>query len=420
MTTSTLNPIAPNAGNSLRQDAGVIGLVGLAHMISHFSQLLLPPLFPWLKEAFNASYTELGFLMTLFFVTSCVVQTLSGFVVDKFGPRPILFAGLTCLGLAAFGFSVSTGYWMMASFSVLAGIGNGVFHPVDYTLINRKVSASRLGHAYSTHGITGSLGWAVAPALLVPLTLAYGWRVALVCAGVLTFGVMLLLWLNRGQLSLDMSAPKKAAASDAAPASEGSLDFLKIPAVWMCFAFFFLFAVSLSGVQAFAPEAARLLHDVPVSAAAACLTIYMVCSAAGMLTGGFLVGDPSRCERIIGIGFGVAATVALTIGFLDVPPLAVPVLFGVMGFGAGIAGPSRDLIVKRASPPNATGRVYGVVYSGLDIGQAVAPLLFGTLMDMQRPAQVWLGIALVQAVLIVNALNVRKVRRTNLVPQAAG
>jgi MFS family permease len=340
-------------------------------------------------------------------------------VVDRFGPRPVLFAGLTLLGAAAFGYAASQSYWMLAACSVVAGIGNGVFHPVDYTLLNRKVHPSRLGHAFSAHGITGSLGWAVAPALLVPLALAYGWRVALVCAGVLTFAVMLLLWLNRGQLSLDMTPPKKAAPSDTPPATEGSLDFLKIPAVWMCFGFFFLFAMSLSGVQAFAPEAARLLHDVPVSAAAACLTIYMVCSAAGMLTGGFLVGDPSRCERIIGIGFGVAATVALTIGFLDMPPLAVPVFFGVMGFGAGIAGPSRDLIVKRASPPNATGRVYGVVYSGLDIGQAVAPLLFGTLMDLHRPAQVWLGIAIVQAVLIVNAFNVRKVRRTKLVPQAA-
>jgi MFS family permease len=403
----------------VRQDAQLIGLVGTAHLISHFSQLLLAPLFPWLKDDFNASYAKLGLLMSIFFVVSCVVQALSGFVVDRFGPRPVLFAGLTLLGAAAFGYAASQSYWMLAACSVVAGIGNGVFHPVDYTLLNRKVHPSRLGHAFSAHGITGSLGWAVAPALLVPLALAYGWRVALVCAGVLTFAVMLLLWLNRGQLSLDMTPPKKAAPSDTPPATEGSLDFLKIPAVWMCFGFFFLFAMSLSGVQAFAPEAARLLHDVPVSAAAACLTIYMVCSAAGMLTGGFLVGDPSRCERIIGIGFGVAATVALTIGFLDMPPLAVPVFFGVMGFGAGIAGPSRDLIVKRASPPNATGRVYGVVYSGLDIGQAVAPLLFGTLMDLHRPAQVWLGIAIVQAVLIVNAFNVRKVRRTKLVPQAA-
>ena len=413
---TTLTAPAPPA----RQDAQLIGLVGTAHLISHFNQLLLAPLFPWLKDDFSASYAELGLLMSIFFVVSCIVQALSGFVVDRFGPRPVLFAGLTLLGAAAFGYAASQSYWMLAACSVVAGIGNGVFHPVDYTLLNRKVHPSRLGHAFSAHGITGSLDWAVAPAVLVPLALAYGWRVALVCAGVLTFAVMLLLWLNRAQLSLDMSVPKKAAASDTPPATEGSLDFLNIPAVWMCFGFFFLFAMSLSGVQAFAPEAARLLHDVPVSAAAACLTIYMVCSAAGMLTGGFLVGDPSRCERIIGIGFGVAAAVALTIGFLDVPPLAVPVLFGVMGFGAGIAGPSRDLIVKRASPPNATGRVYGVVYSGLDIGQAVAPLIFGTLMDWRRPSLVWLGIAIVQGVLIVNAFNVRKVRRTNLVPQTPG
>ena len=130
----------------LRQDAGVIGLVGLAHLISHFSQLLLAPLFPWLKDAFSVSYTQLGFLMTLFFLVSCAVQTLSGFLVDRYGPRPILFAGLGLLGVAAFGFALSPSYWVLALFSLLAGLGNGVFHPVNYTLLNRKVSARRLGH----------------------------------------------------------------------------------------------------------------------------------------------------------------------------------------------------------------------------------------------------------------------------------
>jgi MFS family permease len=183
-TSSTVSLSAPG-GVTLRQDAQLIGLVGAAHLISHFSQLLLAPLFPWLKEAFNASYAELGFLMTIFFVVSCGVQMLSGFVVDRFGPRPILFGGLALLGLAAFGFSMSTSYWMLAGFAAVAGVGNGVFHPVDYTLLNRKVSALRLSHAYSVHGITGSLGWALAPALLVPVTLAFSWRVALVCAGAL-------------------------------------------------------------------------------------------------------------------------------------------------------------------------------------------------------------------------------------------
>ena len=412
---TTLTVPAP----AMRSDATLIGLVGLAHCISHFSQLLLAPLFPWLKVEFGASYAELGLLMSIFFVVSCVVQALSGFVVDRFSPRPVLFAGLSLLGLAAFGFAVSTSWWMLALFSVVAGIGNGVFHPVDYTLLNRKVHPSRLGHAFSVHGITGSLGWALAPALLVPLTLAYSWRVALGCAGVLAFVVLAVLWFNRERLTLDTgpvaAKPKVAVGA----AGEGNLDFLKIPAVWMCFAFFFFYAASLSGVQAFAPEAARLLHGVPEHTAAMCLTIYMVCSAGGMVAGGFLASDPARCERIVGAGFGAAAAIALVIGFATVPALAVPVLFGAMGFGAGMAGPSRDLLVKRSAPDNATGRVYGVVYSGLDIGQAIAPLVFGTLMDLHQPSMVWLGIALVQAVLIVSAFNVRRVRRTNLAPAAA-
>ena len=415
-----MNTIAAPAqpAHPVRQDATLIGLVGMAHLISHFSQLLLAPLFPWLKVAFNASYAELGLLMSIFFIVSCVVQALSGFVVDRLGPRPVLFAGLGLLGLAAFGFASSHSYGALAAFSVVAGMGNGVFHPVDYTLLNRKVHPSRLGHAFSVHGITGSLGWALAPAMLVPLTIAFGWRVALMGAGSLTFVVLAVLWFQREHLALELTVVSKPVVGVATTA-EGSLDFLKIPAVWMCFGFFFFYAMALSGVQAFAPEAARQLHNVPVNLAAMCLTIYMVCSAVGMAAGGFLAADPSRCERIIGTGFGCAALVALVIGFADVPALAVPVLFGVMGLGAGIAGPSRDLIVKRASPPNATGRVYGVVYSGLDIGQAVAPLLFGTLMDLHHPSQVWLGIAIVQSVLIVNAFNVRKVRRIHLVASPA-
>lgn len=389
----------------------MIGLVGGAHMISHFSQLLLAPLFPWLKDDFHASYAELGLLMSIFFVVSCAVQMASGFVVDKFGPRPILFGGLALLGLAALGFSISTSYAMLAAFSVLAGIGNGVFHPVDYTLLNRKISAPRLGHAYSVHGITGSLGWALAPAMLVPLTLAFGWRTALVCAGALAFVVLAVLWCYRDRLALPVLAATK---SDAPQLEGGSMGFLRIPAVWMCFGFFFCFAMALSVVQAFAPEAARQLHNVPLDLVALCLSVYMLCSAGGMVLGGFLAADPARCERVIGVGFGFAASIALALGFADVPAWSVPVLFGLMGFAAGTGGPSRDLIVKRAAPANATGRVYGVVYSGLDIGQAISPLLFGVLMDHQQYSAVFMGLAAVQGVLIASAFNVRKVRRTAL------
>jgi MFS family permease len=397
----------------LRRDASVIGLVGIAHMVSHFSQLIVPPLFPWLKDALHASYTELGFLMTIFFVVSCSVQTTSGFLVDRFGPRPVLFAGLALIAAAAFGFAASPSYWSLAFFMIVAGLGNGVFHPVDYTLLNRKVSAPRLGHAYSVHGLTGSLGWAAAPALVVPLAIAFHWRVALLVAGCVPVVVLAILWFNRATLQL---APAPRAPAHAQAPGEKTFDFLRIPAVWMCFAFFFIYAVVLSVVQAFAPEAARQLHNVPVAMAAACLTVYMVCSAGGMIAGGFLASDPARCERVFAIGFAIAACIALAIGFTPVPGLLVPVLFGGMGFAAGLAAPSRDMLVKRSTPENATGRVYGVVYSGLDIGQAVSPLIFGQLMDHHNYQGVWLGLVIVQAILIASAFNVRKARRTVLQP----
>ncbi|MCZ2496231.1 MFS transporter [Xylophilus sp. Kf1] len=401
-----------------RGDVTLIGLVGLGHGVSHFSQLLLAPLFPWLKDAFGVGYQELGFVLTVFFVVSCAVQALSGFVVDRFSPRPVLFGGLAMLGLGALVYSVAQSYWMLLAGAVVGGIGNGVFHPVNYTLFNRRVAPTRLGHAYSVHGITGSLGWALAPAFVVPLAVAFSWRVALASAGVLAFVVLAVLVWQRSHLVLARQEVRQATGlgGPASPAVAGGLDFLRIPAVWMCFGFFFFYAASMSAVQAFAPEAARQLHGVPVALAAMCLTIYMVASAGGMVVGGFLASDPQRCERIVGVGFGAAACMALAMAFLDMSAAVVLLLFALMGFAAGTAGPSRDLLVKRSTPENATGRVYGVVYAGLDIGQAVAPLVFGLLMDRGNVRGVLVGMAMVQAVLIASAFRVRKARRTSLVP----
>ena len=414
MTTAAL-PASP-----WRQDAALIGLVGLGHGISHFSHLLLAPLFPWLKSAFAVSYTELGLLLTVFFTVSCAVQAASGFWVDRVGPRPVLFAGLALILLATVGYAGSTSYAMLIACSIVAGAGNGVFHPVDYTLLNRKVGKARLGHAYSVHGVAGTLGWAAAPALLVPLTLAYSWRVALLAAAGLVAAVLALLWWQRERLALEGASGLQAgggAAASTAPTTpaapgEGAFDFLRLPAVWICFGFFFFYAGALSVVQTFAPQAAGELHGVPPHLTAICLTIYMLCSAGGMVVGGFLAADPERSEHIVGVSFAIAASAAVAVALADLPALAVPVLFGAIGLCAGVAGPSRDLLVKRSSPENATGRVYGIVYAGLDIGQAVVPLGIGALMDQGRYAGVWLALAALQGVLIASALNVRRVRRT--------
>ncbi len=413
---TTLTATAP-----LRHDASTIGVVSIAHGLSHFCQLMVPPLFPWIGASFGLSNTQLGLLMSVFFVVSFVGQALAGFVVDRYGATRVLYGGLALIGVAALGLGASPSYAVMLVFMALAGLGNCVFHPVDYSILNARVSAPRLGHAYAAHGISGNLGWALAPVFVVGIAHGTGsWRAALFAVAGLVAAALLGVWLFRAWLVVE-AAPPAAAAVQGTPAaaSASTFDFLRLPAVWSCFAFFFVFALALGSLQTFAPAAAGQLHGVPAAQVAVCLSIYMACAAAGMVLGGYLVRDPQRSARIVATGFGISATVALFIGLGSWPAIMVPVLFGVMGFGGGIAGPSRDLLVKQATPAGATGRVYGVVYSGLDVGMTVAPLVFGALMDAGAYRGVWLGVALAQVVLIATAFNVKRRWRTAPSPVAA-
>ena len=390
----------------LRRDAQVISLVGLAHGTSHFFHLSLAPLFPWLKDAFAVSYAELGLLMSVFFIVSGIGQALAGFVVDRFGALPVLLGGIALLGLSALGLAASQNYAMLIVFSAVTGLGNSVFHPADFTLLNRRVSVPRLGHAFSVHGLAGTLGWAIAPLFLAGIATLSSWRVALVGAAILAFTVLAILIVFRSLLdprevdgAVAESARKKAAAA-------GALGFMKVPAVWMCFAFFFISSISFGGIQSFAATALRELYEIPLTYATACITAYMLASAGGIVAGGFLAAKFQQHDKVIAIAFGAAGAVSLLVATALPPAAMVIVLLGAIGFGSGVAGPSRDLLVRSAAPKNATGRVYGVVYSGLDIGLSGAPLMFGMLMDAHRPGWVFIGIGAFQALSLIAVLGV--------------
>jgi MFS transporter, FSR family, fosmidomycin resistance protein len=395
--------------STLRADARVIGLVGLAHGTSHFYHLILAALFPWLKPAFGLSYAELGLLLTAFFVVSGVGQALAGFVVDRVGARRVLFFGMTMLGVSALVLAAAGSYPALLAGALLAGVGNSIFHPADYTLLNQRVSRARLAHGFSVHGISGNIGWAAAPLFMTTVATLSSWRMALAYAAILPFAVLGILVLNRAHLRPE---PKPVAASgDAAGEGAGTLSFLRLPAVWMCFAFFFLTAVSLGGIQAFASIGLMQLYGISRELATGAYTAYMLASAGGMLLGGFVgvratgAGRQDH-DRTVAIAFAVAAALALLLGAAVVPGwLALP-LMALVGFFSGVAGPSRDLMIRAAAPKNATGRVYGVVYSGLDSGLSVGPAMFGLVMDAGHPGWLFAGIALFQALAIVTAVGV--------------
>ena len=400
-----------------RRDFTVIGLIGLAHGTSHFFHMLLPPLFPAFIREFGLSYSELGLLVSVFFIISAVGQAAAGFVVDRIGARPVLLSALGCFVLAALLAASAQGYAGLVAAAALAGLGNSPFHPADFTILNKRVSPPRLGHAFSVHGISGNLGWAVAPVFLVGISaLAGNWRWACVAAALLALSVLLLLVIRRDVID-DRRGQWAHERAGAAPAggSENALAFLKLPSVWLCFSFFFWTTAALSAVQGFAGPALGQLYGLPLSVTAFVVTGYMLCGAAGMVAGGFLVTRVQRLEKTIALAMAAAASLLLLVASGWLPPLAAAAAVSLAGIGTGLAGPSRDMLIKRAAPPGATGRVYGTVYSGLDVGFALAAPVFGWLLDHGHPAAVFsgsaltLGLGIASAALVGLATGARRV-----------
>jgi MFS family permease len=399
-----MSAASPAAG-SLRHDATVISLVGFAHGTSHFYHFMLPPLFPYLMREFGLTFTQVGALMTMFFVVSGVGQALAGFVVDRAGSLKVLCGGMALLAASGLALAVAPSYPFLFVAAAIAGLGNCVFHPADFTLLNRRVSTPRLGHAFSVHGLSGSLGWAAAPVFVLAIAETAGWRAAAVGAAMVGFVALGFLFLNRRLLDdAQLGTP------EAARNTGGSFAFLGLPVVWMCFAFFLLAVMAFGGLQNFAPPIFERTYGVTLAFATTGLTAYLLGNAAGTGTGGFFASKGDHQDRLVAIALGCAALCAISLASGALPAWSIVAVMALMGFGAGFSGPSRDILVRRAATStfgsSAYGRIYGFVYSGIDTGLAIAPLVFGVLMDAGRYTHVLWGVALLQTLAIVAALAV--------------
>lgn len=386
----------------LKQDATVIGLVGLAHASSHFAHLLLPLMFPVFISEFGLSYSELGFLMSVFFVVSGIGQACAGFVVDRFGARPILFAAQSIFVLSCIAASVVQGYPGLLAVAVLAGLGNSPFHPVNFTILNQRVSMPRLGHAFSVHSLTGNLGWAIAPLFLVGISELSNWRIAYLAAAVMYMCIMVLLFTQRDKLLTEVIIRQ--------PDHKGEHDlaYLKLSVVWWCFAFFMFSTMTLALVQNYAVSLLKAMHGVSYQLATLTLTAYMLSAALGIFVGGFVAGRKMNSDRVVAICMSIGAVLLVLCGTGILGGVGTMVVLATTGFAIGIGSPSRDMMVKQATPKGATGRVYGTVYSGFDVGFAVAPVMFGAFMDRGWYSGAFYGAAVVLVISVFTAFGVGK------------
>jgi len=408
-----------------RRDWLTIGLLSSAHACSHFYQLIIPTLYLSLAHEYGYDFVKLGMLVSVFFVVSSLGQASSGFIVDRIGAPPVLRFGLICFVLSGVLIGMSGGYAALMLAAVIGGIGNSVFHPADYAIINHRIRPERLGHAYSIHGLTGNLGWALTPVFMLALIHAFDWRVAVFCAVALIAFVLVLTWLGRSLLESDEAEPAaspRAGAADEPDLSGESIRttlaiLLVQPALWGAFLFFAFTSMALSAVQNYTIPMLGDVYGLDKVLAGTALSSYMVASAVGMIIGGFLVSANPKTERTVAVSLVLAGGLLLVLALGAVAPFFAIGLVALAGFCSGVSTPSRDMLIRRATPKGATGTVYGLVYSGMDIGASLAPVGFGLLLDAGYRQAPWVGAA---AGFVIAAFLALWVAKSVGAPQAGG
>ena len=388
--------------HALRQDAKVIGLVALAHGLSHFYQIATAVLFPLIRDDLGVSYAALGATIALYYVVSGVCQTLAGFAVDRFGARRVLFSGLVLCVAGALLAGLARDYESLLAAALIGGLGNSVFHPSDFAILNARVNPGRLGYAFSWHGIAGFLGYAAAPGFSAGMASAFGWRGALLAAAALGAVVVAFVITQRAALKVEPADARRGAGAGGLAAD---LRLLASAPVLMCFAYFLFIAVGFIAIQTFGVATLIALYGASATLASAALTAYLIGAAAGIFTGGFVAARFQRHDLVAVTGMLVSAGFMFVLASAWLPAVLLAPLLAATGFASGITNPSRDLIVRATTPPGATGKVYGFVYSGLDVGSMLTPVFFGWLLDRGQPAAVFYAVVLAMALTVVTVLQ---------------
>ncbi|HWX59087.1 MFS transporter [Bradyrhizobium sp.] len=369
-----------------------LGLISAAHWVSHFHLLVLPMLFPFLKAQLGVGYIELGFALTVFAVVSGLTQAPIGYLVDHVGARKVLLLGLALGGFALIMLSLHLTYTSLIGCAVLLGLANSVYHPADYAILSAHMDEARMGRAFSIHTFAGYFGGAVAPAIVAALVTTVGGLGALIVSGAV--GPLIALLLMIGGVPDAHAAKQRDATGAAAKAS------IITPALMLLTVFFTLLSLSNAGISNFGVVALMTGYATSFPTANLALTAYLGAGAAGVLAGGFLADRTTRHGQVAAICFAVNAAIVLAIATVALPD---PVLIAAMtaaGFLGGVIAPSRDMLVRRAAPPGAAGRAFGIVSTGFNLGGIISPLLFGWIMDQSAPHWVF-GISAAFMVLTV-------------------
>jgi FSR family fosmidomycin resistance protein-like MFS transporter len=162
--------------------------------------------------------------------------------------------------------------------------------------------------------------------------------------------------------------------------------------VLLCFAFFALIAGGQVGLMTLGPSALNMMMGTPLVMANGAISALLTGVVAGVMLGGVLADRSDRHDIVTGIVITCVAVILLTIPIFEPSGAVLLAIMVAAGFFYGIQGPARDMVVRNMTPPEARGRVFGFIYSGMDFGSGITSVVFGALLAAGHPRAVFICI----------------------------
>jgi FSR family fosmidomycin resistance protein-like MFS transporter len=394
------------------REAQAMGLIGFAHMLSHLYMLAFAPLAASIISDMQISAIEYGAALTAFAVVTGIFQTPMGLLVERIGGRPVLVFGLF-VNSAAFCLIawVSNDYLTFILFMALAGVGNSVFHPADYSLISATVDEKRIGKAFSVHTFVGHVGFIVGPILAAGLEPFIGWRGSIATIGIVGVSMSIVLILF-GSVISDGNTIKKSG-----PIGESLRELFSSRPVALFFLFYMLSSMANFGMVQFSVLAFQPLYGIEHVIAVAALTAYQIGTMALVIPGGILADRTTRYDFIMLVGFGISAIAIVFAGTGWFPFWIVTILICIAGGMRGGVNASRDVAVRQIAGRIPVGTVFAFVSTGFLVGQALSGFIYGYLFQHYPPNYIFFASAIFSVLGMATVVFNQGTRRLS---QAAG
>jgi len=341
-----------------------------AHFGHHVVGAMLRPLMPMIRTDFDLSYTQVGYLISAFAVTSGIAQLPAGWLADRFGARIMVAVGVSGVAIAGLLVGLSQSFISLIIFLIIAAILGGGYHPASSAAISTITAPERRGRALGIHLIGGSSSFWVIPLLAAPIAAAWGWRASYITLAIPVILLGILLYILIGKRTVADAQKIVKNGEETNPATEKIRWRQILPVIIMSVsmgtmiqsigAYFSLYAVDYFGL---AEAAAAML--VAISPAVGLFAAPM---------GGYM-SDRFGELRILTI---VGIIAIPTIYILGVIPniAALAVILFVIGVISNTRMPTSESYIIRHVPASRRSTILGFYFfAGAEISGLLAPLI---------------------------------------------